>query len=73
MAPKVVEDTSSYLNLPTVEVTEHIGRNHMEMCRFTGPNDVEYKKVASALRRITSSIPDGRTKRDVPSLSEEQT
>ncbi|OCK73384.1 hypothetical protein K432DRAFT_340366, partial [Lepidopterella palustris CBS 459.81] len=53
---KVVEDTSSYLNLPAIEVSEHIGRNHMDMCRFTGPNDVEYRKIASALRRITSSV-----------------
>ena len=53
---EVVEDTSSYLNIPAIEITEHIGRNHMEMCRFTGLNDVEYRKVASALRRMTSSI-----------------
>ncbi|KAF2789178.1 hypothetical protein K505DRAFT_97232 [Melanomma pulvis-pyrius CBS 109.77] len=53
---KVVEDTSSYLNLPDIEITEHIGRNHMNMCRFMGYNDVEYKKVVSALDRITKSV-----------------
>ena len=55
---QVVEDVSSTLNLPAVEVTEHIGRNHMDMCRFTGPDDVEYKKVAAALHRMTQSIPE---------------
>ena len=28
----------------------------MDMCRFTGPNDIEYRKVASALRRMTSTV-----------------
>ena len=28
----------------------------MEMCRFYGPNDFEYRKVASALRRMINSI-----------------
>ena len=28
----------------------------MEMCRFTGLDDVEYRKVASALRKIASSV-----------------
>lgn len=54
---KVVDDTSSYLNLPAREIREHIERNHMEMCRFTGPNDTEYKKVARALLRMTESTP----------------
>ncbi|KAI0009816.1 hypothetical protein F4779DRAFT_338141 [Xylariaceae sp. FL0662B] len=54
---KVVEDTSSYLNVPAVETTEHIQRNHMDMCRFTGLDDVEYKKVASALGRMTMEVP----------------
>ncbi|KAL1608072.1 hypothetical protein SLS60_003011 [Paraconiothyrium brasiliense] len=49
---KVVEDTSSYLNLPAREVSEHIERNHMEMCRFTGIDDVEYRKVSRALLRM---------------------
>jgi ankyrin repeat protein len=53
---QVVEDTSSYLNCPRVETTEHIGRNHMEMCRFTGPEDVEYRKVIAAILRITTAV-----------------
>ena len=28
----------------------------MDMCRFTGPDDVEYRKVAAALHRIAESI-----------------
>lgn len=54
-ARQVVDDNSSYLNFPTIETTEHIGRNHRDMCRFTGPEDSEYKKVAAALRRMTTS------------------
>ncbi|SPO03446.1 uncharacterized protein DNG_06129 [Cephalotrichum gorgonifer] len=55
---KVVEDVSSYLNLPTIETTEHIGRNHMDMCRFSRPGDIEYKKVDAALRRMTANLPE---------------
>ena len=53
---QVVEDVSSCLGLPNIKITEHIGRNHMDMCRFTGHNDIEYRKVASALHRMTSTI-----------------
>ncbi len=59
---QVVEDNSSCLNLP-VEITEHIGRNHMDMCRFSGPEDVEYRKVAAAFRRMTATVP----KNSIPS------
>jgi ankyrin repeat protein len=52
---KVVDDVSSYLNLPT-ETTEHILKDHMEMCRFSGPDDQEYKKVVAALQRIVSAV-----------------
>ncbi len=37
---KVVEEESSCLHLPLLEITQRIGRNHMEMCRFTGMNDI---------------------------------
>jgi ankyrin repeat protein len=37
-----------------IEITEHIGRDHMDMCRFTGYEDVEYKKVEAAFQRMTS-------------------
>ena len=53
---KVVEDTSSCLNSPTIEIAEHIGRDHMEMCRFTGLDDIEYKKVEAALETMTSKV-----------------
>jgi ankyrin repeat protein len=53
---KVVEDESSCLNLRAIEVIEHIGENHMEMCRFSSNTDVEYKKVAAALDRMSKEI-----------------
>ena len=56
-ARQVVDDNSSYLNFPTIETTEHIGRNHRDMCRFTGPEDSEYKKVAAALRLTPIASP----------------
>ncbi|RYP34128.1 hypothetical protein DL768_011069 [Monosporascus sp. mg162] len=49
---KVVEDTSSYLGCPSIEVTQHIASNHMDMCRFSSLNDTEYRKVAAALERM---------------------
>ncbi|PQE28847.1 Pfs NB-ARC and Ankyrin domain protein [Rutstroemia sp. NJR-2017a BBW] len=69
---KVVEDTSSYLNLPTIEISEHIRRNHMEICRFTGLNDVEYKKVASALHRMASSVSSHPKRGEKRPLNEKQ-
>ncbi|KAH6981105.1 hypothetical protein BKA56DRAFT_550966 [Ilyonectria sp. MPI-CAGE-AT-0026] len=56
LGKKVVEDSSSCLNIPSIETTEHISRNHMTMARFTGIHDPEFKKVAAALRRITSVV-----------------
>ena len=44
----------------------------MEMCRFTGPNDVEYRKVASALRRMTGLISGQVREREKLSLNTEQ-
>ncbi|KAK8102552.1 hypothetical protein PG984_015698 [Apiospora sp. TS-2023a] len=61
---KVVDDTSSYINAPEIEVTEHIGQNHMEMCRFVGPCDTEYRKVSAAVARLMS-----RKETVVPSLN----
>ncbi|OCK74802.1 hypothetical protein K432DRAFT_397795, partial [Lepidopterella palustris CBS 459.81] len=49
---KVVEDTASCLNDPTIEVTQHIASNHMDMCRYIGLDDVEYQKVVAAIHRI---------------------
>ena len=39
----------------------------MDMCRFTGPDDIEYKKVAAALHRMTESISEHK-----PGLNNEQ-
>ncbi|KAL8308112.1 hypothetical protein RB593_006439 [Gaeumannomyces tritici] len=48
---KVVEDASSSLHSP-IEITQHIAKDHMEMCRFSGLLDVEYRKVVAALQRL---------------------
>ncbi|KAI1749172.1 hypothetical protein F4782DRAFT_514798 [Xylaria castorea] len=53
---KVVEDHSSYLNLPDFEITEHIARNHMEMCRFRSLSDPEYVKVIAAVTRMVKAL-----------------
>ncbi|KAF2494939.1 hypothetical protein BU16DRAFT_51347 [Lophium mytilinum] len=49
---KVVEDTASCLNDPTIEITQHIASNHTNMCRFHSLDDVEYDKVAIAINQI---------------------
>ncbi|KAH7123364.1 hypothetical protein B0J13DRAFT_531482 [Dactylonectria estremocensis] len=69
---KVVEDEASRLNIPAIEVTEHICDDHMGMSKFADINDPEFKKVAAALRRITYSQSEsfGQSKRQ--SLTEEQ-
>ncbi|KAK4189520.1 Pfs NB-ARC and ankyrin domain protein [Podospora australis] len=75
LGKKAVDDSSSCLNLPMIEVPEHIGRNHMEMCRFAGHDDVEYKKVAAALTRIAATNTASRKivrKKKPLKLSEEQ-
>jgi hypothetical protein len=61
---KIVEDTSSYLNAPTIEIAEHIGRDHREMCRFTGPEDIEYKKVEAAFHIMTSKVSKSHERRE---------
>ncbi|KAH8886362.1 hypothetical protein GQ53DRAFT_608782, partial [Thozetella sp. PMI_491] len=48
---KVVEDPSSCLNDPSLEITQHIARNHMQMCRFSSFSDPEYAKFVAALIR----------------------
>ncbi|KAI5920506.1 hypothetical protein F4810DRAFT_416062 [Camillea tinctor] len=53
---KVVNDTSSCLSSPDIEVTQHIDRNHMDMCRFSDATDVEYRKVVNAITRIHTNI-----------------
>jgi ankyrin repeat protein len=40
------------LNDPTIEFAQYIASNHMEMCRFSGHDDADYKKVVTAINRI---------------------
>ena len=68
---KVVEDISSYINLPSREVTEHIERNHMEMCRFAEQNDPEYKKLTRALLRVVEATCNQKQPCDSVHLSKE--
>lgn len=42
------------------------------MCRFTGLEDVEYRKVAAALRRMTFKVSEKPRKGEFPSLNQEQ-
>jgi hypothetical protein len=44
----------------------------MDICRFTGLNDVEYRKVVSALHRMTSSVSSQPRRGEKLSLNEEQ-
>jgi ankyrin repeat protein len=44
----------------------------MEMCRFTGLDDVEYKKVAAVLNRITATFSKQPTRREPHALSDDQ-
>ena len=56
---KVVEDVSSCLGDSSLEMTQHIASNHMDMCRFSGVHDVEYRKVVAALELIQKQIAEG--------------
>jgi hypothetical protein len=42
--------------VPAIEITEHIMRDHMDMCRFTGLDDDEYRKIDAALRRMIMDV-----------------
>jgi ankyrin repeat protein len=44
----------------------------MGMCRFTGLEDVEYKKVSAALCRMTRAVSRGPGREEIPSLDTEQ-
>ncbi|KAI4282990.1 MAG: hypothetical protein L6R38_002516 [Xanthoria sp. 2 TBL-2021] len=43
------EDVSSCLGDTSLEITHHIASDHMDMCRFSGVQDHEYRKVIGAL------------------------
>ena len=44
----------------------------MDMCRFMGLDDVEYKKVAAALHRMTMMVSRQGGRGEIPTLNEEQ-
>lgn len=47
-----MEDSSSNFDDPTFEITQHIGRNHVQMCRFENIEDPDYEKVSAAFDRL---------------------
>ncbi|KAL6831383.1 hypothetical protein J3E69DRAFT_379208 [Trichoderma sp. SZMC 28015] len=53
---KVVPDYSSLIG-DYREHAETLQANHIEMCRYSGPDDPNYRKVAGELRSIYRSIP----------------
>ncbi|ROW07965.1 hypothetical protein VMCG_03419 [Cytospora schulzeri] len=57
---KVVDDESSRLDEPTIETHRHISNNHMDMVRFTGLEDNEYRKVASAISLVIHNLTSAR-------------
>ncbi|KAL8941011.1 MAG: hypothetical protein Q9216_002491 [Gyalolechia sp. 2 TL-2023] len=57
---KVVEDVSSCLGDPSLETTQHIASNHMDMCRFGAVSDLEYRKVVAAFQLIEVRIRETR-------------
>ena len=58
---QVVEDVSSCLGDTTLERAQHIARDHKGMCRFSGSDDSEFRKVNAALDRIQRQILDRHT------------
>lgn len=44
----------------------------MDMCRFKGPDDIEYRKASSALRRMTSSVSKQPKRSEEIPLNDEQ-
>ncbi|CAH0048392.1 unnamed protein product [Clonostachys solani] len=74
---KVVEDTSSYVDIPDLEIVEHINQDHSKMCRFSRVDDPEFRKVDAALRRMLLDMPEKESEPQVsafarPSLTEGQ-
>ncbi|KAI8954389.1 hypothetical protein F4801DRAFT_575466 [Xylaria longipes] len=66
---KVLEDAFSHLNCPAIEAKQHIHANHMDMCRFSGMEDPEYRKVAAAFNRIAHSTIEKMTRTEVSAES----
>lgn len=55
LGKKVVEDSSSRINDRQHEKIEHIQANHVDMCRFDGLEDPEFRKVQAALKFMRKS------------------
>ncbi|KAL8995955.1 MAG: hypothetical protein Q9169_004428 [Polycauliona sp. 2 TL-2023] len=68
---KVVEDVSSCLGDPSLETTQHIASEHMEMCRFSGIEDHEYRKVIGALDLIKTRLSDKQADIEQPNMTSE--
>ncbi|KAK3377620.1 hypothetical protein B0H63DRAFT_221280 [Podospora didyma] len=66
METKSVDDRSSCLDDPIIETKRHISINHMDVCRFFGPRDPEYSKVASAMTYILKKTESGTHTRSHP-------
>ncbi|KAI0475341.1 hypothetical protein GGR56DRAFT_508490 [Xylariaceae sp. FL0804] len=49
---KIVEDSSSSIDDRRHERKAHIRADHVDMCRFNGQDDPEFRKVAAVLSRI---------------------
>ncbi|KAL8876643.1 MAG: hypothetical protein Q9198_005197, partial [Flavoplaca austrocitrina] len=63
---KVVEDVSSCLGDPSLEMTQHIASDHMEMCRFSGIQNHEYRKVVGALDFVKARISEQQMDSEPP-------
>ena len=61
---KVVEDSSSCLDDPRIERKQHISKNHMDMCRFSGMEDPGYRKVEAAITFFLERIAGNTVARD---------
>jgi len=68
---KVVNDESSCLNDPAIEIKQHISSNHMDMCRFFGLQDPEYLKVAAAMDFILKKIENSTDMMNPPEIHAE--
>lgn len=62
LSKKVVPNYSSIFGDPR-ERAESLQANHMDMCRFTGIEDPNYRKVAGELRQIHTAIEQANGKR----------
>lgn len=52
----MVDDVSSRLGDHGIETARFIASNHMDMCRFSGFEDVGYLKVAAALEHLQERL-----------------